>query len=188
MRFKILAAVTLTLVACAPATAPPQTRNGCAREATHAITWTDASAPDIVTARAEGPSCAQAIVTLTIRDATGDPLLAFADTYDALVSGGPPPEDAPAPTTEQIDAFLANWADVTQMNASALPAWRDDAPSLTASAQGFSYETPFTREAYEMVRERDLPLVCFAAAVEGSQCLVIDPATGEPARLVSYGP
>jgi hypothetical protein len=59
---------------------------------------------------------------------------------------------------------------------------------LTEGAETFSYDTPFDREVYEMLRARDLPMICLAAALEGSQCLIVDPATHAPALMVAYGP
>jgi hypothetical protein len=136
----------------------------------------------------DGPSCAQAVVTFVARNAEGDALWAFASTYYDMTAGGLPPEDAPGVSNEEMDRFLAGWADVSEMRSGELPEWRADAESLSASAQTFSYHTPFDRETYELLRARDLPMICYAAAVEGVQCLIIDPASHAPAMIVAYGP
>lgn len=183
MRGFILGIALLALSACGQA----QQRSACARVATHDIAWSSAT-PDTITALSDGPSCAQAIVTLVIRNSAGDPLWAFSSTYYDLTAGGAPPEGAPAVTEEAMDAFLAGWARVTEMRSSDLPAWREGVSTLTESATTFSYDTPFNREAYEMLRARDLPIVCYAAAVEGSQCLLIDPLSHAPTMIVAYGP
>ena len=152
------------------------------------VTWSSASAADVITARADGPSCAQAIVTFSARNAGGDPLWAFASTYYDMVAGGIAPEGAPPVTEAQMDRFLAGWADVSVMRSSELPLWRADAATLSESAGTFSYDTPFTREVYEMLRARDLPMICYAAAVETSHCLLIDPASSTPTKIVAFGP
>lgn len=162
--------------------------SGCAGGATHEVAWTSAEAPDVITTRSDGPSCAQAVVTLVARNAGGDPLWAFASTYYEMTAGGAPPPGAPVPTQADIDRFLADWANVTEMRSSALPEWREGAATLSESAETFSYDTPFERETYEMLRQRDLPMICYAAAAEASHCLIIDPLSHEPTRIVAYGP
>jgi hypothetical protein len=164
------------------------TAEGCARSATHEVAWTSAEARDVITTRSDGPSCSQAVVTFVARNAQGDALWAFASTYYDLTAGGTPPEGAPPVTAEQMDTFLAGWANVTEMRSSELPEWRADAETLSASAQTFSYDTPFDRETYQMLRARNLPMICYAAAVEGTQCLIIDPASHAPIMMVAYGP
>ena len=190
MRMLAIGAAALALSACG------QTPNsssvpapGCARSATHEIAWTGASAHDVITAQSEGPSCSQAVVTFVARNAHGDPLWAFASTYTAMTAGeGQPPQDAPAVTDEQMDAFLSGWANVTQMLSGELPEWREGVATLTESAHTFAYSTPFDREVYEMLRTRNLPMICYAAAVESSQCLIVDPANHAPTMIVAYGP
>ncbi len=162
-------------------------RSGCAQSASHQITWSNPTAPDTVTARADGPSCKQAAVTFTIRDAQGDPLWAFASTHYAMTAGdGAMSGDAPDVPEASMAEFLANWADVTMQNSGELPEWRHGEPTLRGET--FSYHTDFEREAYEMLRSRDLPMACFAGGAETSQCLVIDPLSNAPALLVAYGP
>lgn len=185
MRILILAAA-LALSACGQPGVIADA--GCARTATHEVTWSSEAAPDVITTRADGPSCAQAVVTFVARSANGDPLWAFASTYYSMTMGGIPPEGAPAVSNEQMDAFLAGWANVTMQRSNELPEWREGFDTLSASAETFSYETPFDRETYEMLRARNLQMICYAAAVEGSQCLIIDPASHAPIMMAAYGP
>lgn len=186
MRALALALLALALAACGERETTADV--GCARSATHEVTWSDSSAPDVITTRSEGPTCSQAVVTLSIRNANGNALWAFASTYYDLTAGGIPPAGAPAVTTEQMDTFLRGWADVTEGRSGELPEWRGDAETLSASAMTFSYDTPFDRETYEMLRGRNLPMICYAAAVEGTQCLIMDPASHAPIMIVAYGP
>ena len=185
MRILILAAA-LALSACGqPGTVADA---GCARSATHEVTWSSESSPDTITTRSDGPSCAQAAVTFVARNANGDPLWAFASTYYDMTMGGIPPEGAPPVSDEQMDTFLAGWANVSLQQSGELPEWREGFDTLSASAQTFSYDTPFDRETYEMLRARNLQMICYAAAVEASQCLIIDPASRAPTMMVAYGP
>ncbi len=162
--------------------------SGCAHQAVQAITWSDANAQDSISTRSEGPSCSQAVVLLVARNANGDPLWTFASAYYDLTSGGIPPEDAPEATDEQVQAFLADWANVTVTTSDTLPEWREGVATLTESASTFAYDTPFDRETYEAMRGRNLRMICYAAAAEATQCLVIDPASNAPTMIVAYGP
>lgn len=186
MRFILTLVTALALSACGERGEPAT--SGCARVAAHDVTWTNPEAPDTVTTRSDGPSCAQAVVTFVVRNAAGDALWAFASTYYDLTAGGMPPQNAPAVSAEAMDSFLAGWADVTETRSGDLPQWREDAATLTESATTFAYETPFDRETYEMLRARNLPAICYAAAVEATQCLIIDPASLSPTLIVAYGP
>ncbi|HYD87956.1 MAG TPA: hypothetical protein VEA80_10805 [Vitreimonas sp.] len=187
MRRFVLAAAALLLSACGRSDDAESINSECALSATREVAWSRAQTPDVITTSAQGPSCAQAAVTFVARNADGDPLWVFSSTYhDLTVGGGFPPEGAPEVTREQMESFLTTWADVTASRTSGLPEWREGAPSLTASATTFVYETPYDRETYEMLRARDLPMICYAAAPEATQCLIIDPTSHAPALMVAY--
>lgn len=186
MRRLLLGLAALALSACGqPASNGAQA--ACSLSATHEVAWTSA-APDVVTATASGPSCAQAVVQLVVRNAAGDPLWAFASTYYDMTAGGIPPEGASPVSAEQMNTFLAGWAEVSEMRSGELPEWREGVATLTESATTFAYDTPFDRDTYEMLRARNLAMICYAAAVEASQCLMVDPASRAPAMIVAYGP
>ncbi len=187
MRLVFIAAA-LALSACTFSANTANNAEGCARTATHNVTWSTEGTEDTITASSDGPTCAQAVVTFVARSSTGDPLWVFASTYYDMTSGGIPPEGAPAVTDEQMDTFLTGWADVTLQRSGELPEWREGFDSLSASAQTFTYDTPFGREAYEEMRARNLQMICYAAAVEATQCLLMDPGSHAPLMIVAYGP
>jgi len=120
------------------------------------------------------------------RNADGDALWTFASTYYDLAVGGVPPEGAPAVTDHQIDGFLNSWANVTAGMSGTLPEWREGEAGPTAEA--LHYSTPFDRDQYEAMRQHNLRMICYAAAAEATQCLVIDPSSNAPAMIVAYGP
>lgn len=184
MRFLLIAAA-LCLSACGPHN--ETAADGCGIEETHDVTWSDADAPDVVSVRAEGPACDQAVAIFTLRNADGDALWAFASTFNDLTIGGPPPEGAPPVSRASVEEFLASWARVTEMRSGALPEWRADQTHPGAGVESFGYETPFDRETYEMMRQRDVPTICYAVAVAAVQCLIMDPASHAPAVIVHYG-
>lgn len=185
---RIAFAVLLTLAACGPREAREHAGvEGCALSATHEIAWSADGAPDTVTARAEGPTCAQAFVTLTIRGAQGEPLWAYASTHYAMTAGdGALPADAPAVSNEAMSEFLRNWANIAVQHSNELPAWREG--EAGPRGETFGYHTDFPRDAYEMLRERNLTMACYASGAEAVECLVIDPFSHAPAKIVAYGP
>lgn len=189
MRWLIFGLAGLALAACSPEGDSPTFAEGCSQAATQGATWSSDDASDTITARADGPTCAQAVVTFVIRDNAGDPLWAFASTYYDMQYGGIPPEGAAPVSNEQMQTFLAGWANVEVRPAQeVLPEWRANAATLTESAATFAYDTPFERETYDALRQRNLATLCYAAAVEAVQCLVIDPASHAPTLIVAYGP
>jgi hypothetical protein len=189
MRWLVIGLAALSMSACSPRAPEAASADGCTRTATQDVTWSGAQTPDHISARAEGPSCAQAVVTFVVRNGAGDPLWAFASTYYDMTMGGVPPEGAAPVSTEEMDRFLAAWADVeVKPSTETLPEWREGVATLTESATTFAYDTPFDRETYEALRARNLRTLCYAAAVEAVQCLVIDPLSNAPTMVVAYGP
>lgn len=186
MRRFALALAALALSACGQNEDAAQSAS-CNLSATSDIAWTQSEAGESVTALASGPSCRQAALLLVVRSAAGDPLWVFASTYDHMTIGAPAP-DAPAVTPEQMEAFLTSWAGVTLSQTSALPQWRADAATLNESASVFTYETALARDAYEAVRASDQRMLCYAAGVDSTQCLITDSVTGAPILIAAYGP
>lgn len=168
MRF-FLAALFLLTLPLAPAFA----QDGCARAATRELRLTGADASERITARSSGPSCAQAIVVWTLRDAHGDPLFVFASTFADMANN---PVDHPV-TTDTMDNFLRAWIRAPiQSSEPSLPDWPQGAENLGASAPaGASYDTPYERETYLALRARNLPLLCVLNSAESEQCLIVDP-------------
>ena len=188
MRRMILGAAALLLCACGQQsqTTTTSASSGCEHSATHQVLWTDAERLDTITVRAEGPSCAQATVSFIARNAQGDPLWTFINTYRDMTTGGAATNDMQAVSPEQVGHFLAGWANVTAQTSGQLPEWREGAENVGSNG-GLSYTTSFSREFYEAMRERNSRMICYAAAVAATQCLVIDPSSNSPAMIVAYG-
>ncbi len=186
MRSLIMGAALLALAACGSEQQAAQ--NGCARSATHEVDFTNSAAPDVFTASADGPSCDQAFVTLSLRSGDGAPLMIHSAVYQDIKYGGAPPTTSEATTREQMDEFLSGWANVSALTTNEMPAWPESAASLADVGGTFSYHSDLPREAYEMLRERNGPMLCYAAGAETSRCIVIDPATNLPIEIAAFGP
>ena len=184
----VLAAAALCVCACGQQTTQaPQAASGCALSATQHVTWSNAETPDTITTRADGPACARAVVSFTVLDARGNSVWRFNSTYHDMTVGGAAPADAPAVSPEQAARFLASWTNVTVQTSDRLPEWRDGAAEIVGQG-GLRYSTALTRERYEAMRHGNLRMICYAAAVDTTQCLVIDPTSNSPTMIAAYGP
>lgn len=189
MRRMVLGAAALLVCACGQQTQSPSSLavEGCARSRSHQVAWTNPDAPDTIRVSAQGPSCVQAVVTFIARNAHGDPLWTFISTYHDMTTGGVAFENARPVSPEQVDRFLSGWANVTAQTSARLPEWREGGENIGSNG-GLTYTTSFSREAYEAMRQRNLRMICYAAAVDATQCLVVDPSSNAPAMIVAYGP
>ncbi len=189
MRRMVLGAAALFVCACGQQTqtASAPRADACARSATHDVVWTNSDAPDTIAVRAQGPTCVQAVVTFIVRNAQGDPLWQFISTYHDMTIGGAAPQDAPAVSPERVDHFLAGWANVTVQTSGQLPQWPQGAENIGSNGR-LTYNTAFSRATYEATRQRNLRMICYAAAVDATQCLVVEPSSNAPAMIVAYGP
>ena len=188
MRVLACAFALLAISACGEREVSSNTAaDGCTREATQELTWSDAYAPDTITARSFGPSCAQAVVLLVARNANGDALWQSSSTYYEMNGGGVPPIDAAPITDEDMDRFLRSWADLTVTTTNALPEWRDGSATIGEEGALLSYDTSLDRQGYEALRAQSLRVVCYAVALEASNCLIIDPVLGVPIQIAASG-
>jgi hypothetical protein len=193
MRAVVFLLASLALAACVQREGPSRPQgagDACTRTVTHSVTWSNQSDPDTVSATSQGPSCAQAVVTFIVRDARGDPLWTFANTYYDLHTGGvrPPGVIPPSVSVEAMEKFLQSFVDVTTMQSQQLPQWAEGAPAPADASRPFHYSTAYTRETYEALRASNRALICYAAAAEATQCLIIDPSTNAAAVIVAFGP
>lgn len=193
MRAIIFFIACLALAACVQRegpTRPQGSGDACTRTATHGVIWSDQSEADTVSATSQGPSCAQAVVTFIVRNSHGDPLWSFANTYYDLHVGGVPPTGVTPPdvSIEDMEKFLQSFAAVTTMRSDQLPDWAPGATGPADATRPFHYSTAYSRESYAALRAGNRPLICYAAAAEATQCLVIDPTSNAAAVIVAFGP
>ena len=158
----------------------------CHAEAAQQIAAEDAADADVITASAQGEDCASASVTLRIRNAAGDELWRHDSTYHAMTSGGSPPAQLRPVTLEEMQAFLAGWANVTTMRASALPPWTQQADQPGAPG-ALALSTPLARDAYQALRGNDAAVICLAMDVTRSECMTYDAQTRAAAPVLASG-
>lgn len=195
MRSVILLAVLLvSLAACQPQAAPTPSPSDAATSAPGDVAAEASPAGPDCTAKAtrawmpsgdragggltftieassSGPTCDEAVATLTLRDNDGEPdFTADTQANDVPSLSGPD-------TAADMAAALRDWIageedDIT----SALPDWPDDAPAPDASDGAFDPAAGIDRNDYTSVREQGYPLFCFATQ-PGRRCIYWDGQT-----------
>lgn len=124
-----------------------------------------------VEALADGPSCAQAVVVLVIRNSKGDALwIASSKTSDIFTFTQAPPANATAMT-----ASLKQWItrDDRLQQTGALPEWKNGADGPEAGEFPFYTNEGVTRADYTQTRKANLPMFCYVAGMESEACLVL---------------
>ena len=172
-----------TTEAAAPHIEPIEIAQGCNQQRQAPVTFSNPARPDMITVRAEGPTCDQAVLTFILRNAEGDVLWAMAETMRAMTISDPPFTDA------RVSDFLRMWSEARSDRTSELPEWTEGAESLQAAHadEGGVISTPFTRDDYEMNRSRNLPMLCMLNGHESGQCLIIDPLSSAPTIMMFQG-
>ena len=123
----------------------------------------------------QGPTCANAVVTLVLRDSNGKPLwvdsrigaqvMLFADVADL----------------KKMNGVLKDWIDQSHSQLAStdkLPDWPRGAAAPSAGASGefpFYPESDVDREAYIKLRAGKLPMFCYVQGMESLACVALTP-------------
>jgi len=181
----LAALASFALAGCAPPPAKPATASAAAADGcnlTHrtSAAFTAPDAADIVETRSIGASCADAVVVITVRKATGEPLWAWASPHPWL---GPSAGEG-APEAAAMDAFLTGWRAKVDTTAG-LPDWPER--DVFRDSLGAFMHTPFERDQYLDIRAKALPRLCHATGVESGVCIYYDPASGSVSEVFQSG-
>lgn len=165
-----------------PAPAAAVAQSGCDKSAKQTIAFTAPDAADIVEARAFGPTCANAVVTLVVRGADGTPLSVFSTAHPWLVGVAADPASADA----AVDNLLREWVQVKVDTTNSLPDWPQRANAFKDQLGAFM-TTPFDRDTYLDIRARGAPRLCFATGVSSGQCIYYDAKSGTAPKVLETG-
>jgi hypothetical protein len=152
---RFVIALLLALGACTPRQAAQFDVS-----ATHNVSFTQANARDVVTTRAMGPNCAEAIALYAVREADGHLIWTWAGPLRQLYGDGA--------TGDGAEAFLQQWAVPAVATTSTAPAWQRLAPG----------QTTLDRLTYEDIRARNLPMLCHLSGAAREVCAFWEPAAG----------
>ena len=124
-----------------------------------------------VSAIAIGPSCAQAVLMITLREADGT--LLYADTPQAEhLFGFEEAVGSPQTMTAALEEWiLPGWPE----RGGELPAWSDEAMGALGGEFPFYVEPEMDESAYSRIREADGPLFCYIQGMESVACLGLYP-------------
>jgi len=160
----------------------------CERTLVRKVAISDPARPDTLTVRATGPSCAQALIAVTLRSAAGRRLWSEQAFLGAVESARLPGE-APAGEVsfEQVIAAVEGWVSLEATQDA--PAWPRGAGSLPAGPGPgpTQYETRLDHGAYERIRAAREPMLCIPVGPEAAHCVARDPASGKLVAFLGRG-
>lgn len=158
--------VRVSLTAAAPPCAGPVTRE---------VALTGASAKDVLEAQIVGPSCEQGALVLTLRKADGMLLWSHSVRATDTWAFVPASDDVPVDPHRAMERFLADVFKNARIEKTAeAPDWPEDG-ERPEDPTGLFHETPLPREAYLIVRTKNVPMLCVQAAMGTSHCIAYDP-------------
>ncbi len=142
--------------------------DGCSVSASAA--WTPSAGQVYRTeAFSNGPTCAQAVVTLVVRAPDGS--VAWADA----APGEHVMIFADVKARPEMARALADWLSQDSMfkTTRALPVWPEGAPEPKSGEFPFMPESWIDREYYERTRAEGPPLFCYVQGMESIACIVL---------------
>ncbi len=171
MTLRSILLVVGALVLTGPASAADGPVSGCSVSA--AATWVPVRGQVYRTeAFSNGPTCAQAVVTIVVRAPDGSVAWADAAPGQYLMTF------ADVRTRQQMARALADWlSQSSYKTARELPPWPDGAQGPQSGEFPFMPEAWIDREYYERARAEAFPLFCYVQGMESLACIVLP--TGE---------
>ncbi len=126
-----------------------------------------------VEALADGPSCAQAVVTLVIRNSKGEALwFEASDTRYILTF-----TEGQIANIKAMTAMLVHWieGDDRLRSTDTLPEWKKGADAPSSGEFPFYVHDGITQQSYNVLRAAKHPMFCYVAGMESEACLVLTP-------------
>ena len=154
----------------------------CAAQVQHPIAFTAPEAQDTMTIQSSGPNCENVVAIVTIREAGGHIVFAYAARIDALMD----PKINPV-AVNGVDAVLDDYAGMADNGArAALPEWPDDSPDVANIAPYGSF-TPLAGNAlYRKVRDSNAPLLRLRDGRDSGRYFAYLPEIDESEEIARY--
>jgi hypothetical protein len=176
------AVLALALAACGDPTPVATAVTDCNKIKTETIAFTAPDAQDVLETRSIGDTCKSAVVVMTVRRATGEPIWAFATPHPWLANTE---GEGEAGAAAAMDAFLESWNAKIDTTAS-LPDWPQREQVFTEQLSAFE-RSPYDRDAYLELRGKGFPRLCYATGIESGECIYLDTATGVAFKVYESG-
>ena len=127
----------------------------CAARIERQIAFTAPDAQDTMTIQSSGPSCANVVANVTVRDTSGHIVFAYAARIDALMD----PKVNPV-AANGVKAILADYAAMAEGGAhTALPDWTADTPDIANIAPYTMFNSIASDALYRKVRDSNAPIL-----------------------------
>ena len=161
------AVAAVLLAGCAPEANSVSRENGCPTSASAA--WRVAEAGTFrIEASTSGQDCAHAIAMISVRDASGGTRWTEEYPVDQVLGLGG------ASSQQELEARLAQWIDQTDADYATtadLPEWSPEQDYPANGETAFHPGDGIDRVAYEAMRARASPVMCYVQGMESLVCL-----------------
>ena len=154
----------------------------CAAPVTREVALTGSGAKDLLDAQIVGPDCEKGALVLTLRKADGALLWAYSvratDTWAFVPASDGVPVDPPRAMATFIQEVFKN-ARIEKTGEA--PDWPEGG-ERPEDPTGLYHVTPLPREAYLILRTKNVPMLCVQAEMGTSHCISYDSEFGDVAN------
>ena len=189
----LCAALVLLASGCSPDAAKPgeagpvsgeskPTATLCVPAVSREVALTAADAKDVLEATVIGADCEKATLLLTLRKADGALLWTHSIRATDTWAFVPVDDSKPVVPAEGMASFLADvFKEARVEKTSAAPDWPEGA-ERPEEPSGLYFVTPLPREAYLILRQKNVPMACVQAEMGTSYCVAFDPEFNDVAN------
>lgn len=147
----------------------------CVSPVSREVALTAAGAADKLEATVIGANCETATLLLTLRKADGALLWTHSIRATDTWAFVPADDSKPVVPAEAMASFLADVFKQARIEKTgAGPDWPEGA-ERPEDPSGLFYVTPLPREAYLILRQKNVPMACVQAEMGTSYCVAFDP-------------
>jgi hypothetical protein len=167
--FRKLVGAIVAVVIAGTVTAADAAPAGCSARAS--VPWAIGSGKTLIAeAMSDGPTCASAVVTLVVRNPSGQPI--WVDSRigsQVMIFAG-------VSNVRDMARALTDWIDQrrsTMPRADALPDWPQGAQAPKAGEFPFYPDGDVDRQTYMKLRSERRPLFCYVQGMESMACVAL---------------
>jgi hypothetical protein len=154
----------------------------CIAPANREVAVTAPEAKDILEAYVVGVDCGQAVLLLTLRKADGVLLWSHSVRATDTWAFVPASDDTPIVPAEGMKTFLSDvLKNVRIEKTGEAPDWPEGA-ERPQDPSGLYHTTPLPRDAYIVLRRKNVPMLCVQAEMGTSYCAAYDPEFADVAN------
>lgn len=147
----------------------------CIAPANREVALTAPDAKDTLEAQVVGADCEQATLLLTLRKADGFLLWSHSVRATDTWAFVPASDDTPVVPAQGMKTFLSEvFQNVRIEKTAEAPAWPEGA-ERPEDPTGLYHETALPRDAYIILRRKNVPMLCVQAEMGTSYCAAYDP-------------